>query len=329
MHIEFLEILRCPKTGQRLDLKEPVYQEGRVQSGLLVTVDGLNSYPVEKFIPRFVARTNYADNFGMQWNKFAKTQLDSFSGHNISAQRFWKATGWTKNQMTSKWVLDVGCGSGRFAEIALQTGANVVALDYSESVEACYNNLKQYPNLHVVQGDIYSLPFIKESFSYIYSLGVLQHTPDVEGAFNSLPPYLKNQGSLCTDVYWKRLRTMLHLKYLLRPFTKRLPQDKLFNTLEIVVPHLLNISQVLGSVKYIGNVLKRLIPVADYTGIYPLSKEQLEEWALLDTFDMLAPAYDSPQTPTTIKKWMEDAGLKDIEILQANLLVVRGDKYDV
>ena len=37
-----------------------------------------------------------------------------------------------------------------FAEIALSSGANVVALDYSSAVNACYLNLKEHPNLHVV-----------------------------------------------------------------------------------------------------------------------------------------------------------------------------------
>ena len=61
--------------------------------------------------------------------------------------------------MNGSWVLDAGCGAGRFAEIALSSGANVVALDYSSAVNACYLNLKEHSNLHVVQGDIYALPF--------------------------------------------------------------------------------------------------------------------------------------------------------------------------
>jgi len=52
--------------------------------------------------------------------------------------------------MKGKWVLDAGCGSGRFAEIALATGANVVALDYSSAIDACWNNLKENPNLYIV-----------------------------------------------------------------------------------------------------------------------------------------------------------------------------------
>lgn len=119
---------------------------------------------------------------------------------------------------------------------------------------------------------------------------------------------------------------MLHTKYLLRPITKRLPQQDLFRFLEQAVPMLLKTSQLMGRMPLVSRYLKRLVPVADYTGIYPLDERQLREWALLDTFDMLGPQYDSPQTAATIKHWMAKAGLIRIEVLQANLLVVRGQK---
>ena len=80
----------------------------------------------------------------MQWNYFSKTQLDSHSGFPISSDRFWKATGWKPEHLKDQWVLDIGCGSGRFAEIALKAGAKLVALDYSNAVESNYKNNHQY-----------------------------------------------------------------------------------------------------------------------------------------------------------------------------------------
>lgn len=330
MDIELLNRLRCPVSGTHLELKDPeIEADGRVRCGTLVSSDGQYRYPVRNFIPRFVPESNYANNFGTQWNKFSKTQLDSNSGSPISAERFWRATGWAPQAVRDQWVLDIGCGSGRFAEVALQAGAHVVALDYSTAVDACWTNLKHHPRLHVVQGDIYALPFEKASFPFVYSLGVLQHTPDVERAFNALPQMVAPGGRLCTDFYWRRLRTLLHAKYLLRPFTRRMDQQKLLAVLEQAVPGLLAVSQGLGRVPLVGRLLKRLVPVADYTGIYPLSQRQLEEWALLDTFDMLGPRYDSPQSARTIRRWMSAAGMKQIEVLQVNLLVIRGLKEPV
>lgn len=334
MKPEFLRYLRCPQSGQILVLETsdtittPDLEFSReIKEGWLVSEDGQHRYPIRNSIPRFVPESNYADNFGMQWNHFAKTQLDSYSGHLISAERFWKATNWNSDEMKNCWVLDVGCGSGRFAEIALGTGAQVVALDYSSAVDACYANLKHYPNLHVVQGDIYALPFAPESFSFVYSLGVLQHTPDVSQAFAALPPLLAEEGHICVDYYEKSLKSQLLPKYWLRPFTKQMDKERLFSLVRNAVTVLLPISRALGNIPLAGTLLKRLIPVANYEGILPLTETQLQEWALLDTFDWLSPMYDNPQTASTVKLWLEQAGLNEIEVLKAGHLVGRGRKF--
>ena len=321
--------LRCPKSQQPLQLESGEIGESEIESGWLVSDDGQYRYPIRNGIPRFVAEGNYADNFGMQWNHFARTQLDSHSGHPISANRFWKATGWRPEDMKDQWLLDVGCGAGRFAEVALGAGAKVVALDYSIAVDACYANLKHYPNLYVVQGDIYALPFAPASFPYVYSLGVLQHTPDVAKAFAALPPIVaKAGGKLCVDYYEKSFKSALLPKYWLRPLTKRIPKAKLFGTLQRLVPVLLPFSFALGRIPFIGNLLKRLVPVANYEGILPLTETQLHEWALLDTFDWLAPEYDQPQTASMVRQWLDQSEMHRIEVLKAGHLVgraVRGD----
>lgn len=326
MKTELLALLRCPKTGQRLtlELDEEISQE--VESGSLVSEDGHHRYPIRNGIPRFVPVSNYADNFGMQWNHFRKTQLDSHSGHPISADRFWLATGWKPADLRGHWVLDAGCGAGRFAEVALDAGAKVVALDYSSAADACYANLKHHAALHVIQGDIFALPFAPGAFPFVYSLGVLQHTPNVAKAFAALPPMVADGGHLCADFYWKRLQTMFHMKYLLRPVTKRMSQQKLFSFLEVTVPIMLPISQLLGRIPFAGRALRRLIPVADYTGIFPLSDQQLKEWGLLDTFDWLAPQYDNPQTSSQIRSWLEEAGMREVEVFHGGHLVGRGRK---
>lgn len=330
MRIELLSVLRCPRSDQSLVVEVDTAAEtpaDQIESGWLVSQDGTHRYPIRNGIPRFVPQSNYADNFGMQWNHFSKTQLDSHSGVPISADRFWLATGWRPEEIRGKWVLDVGCGSGRFAEVAAGAGAQVVALDYSSAIDACYANLGHLPNVHFVQGDVYALPFPKGFFPYVYSLGVLQHTPDVRKAFHALPPLVAPGGKLCVDYYWKRFRTMMNPKYALRPITRRMPREKLFDILVKRVPAMLSLSQALGHVPLIGKGLQRFVPVVDYTGIYPLSAEQLREWALLDTFDMLGPAYDNPQTAPTVRRWCQEAGISDIEVLHAGHLVARGIKH--
>ncbi|MBV9726549.1 MAG: class I SAM-dependent methyltransferase, partial [Gammaproteobacteria bacterium] len=316
----------CPQTGERLHLEQPQYQGARVRSGWLVSSNGQQRYPVRNFIPRFAPESNYADNFGMQWNRFRQTQLDSHSGQPISADRFWTSTGWRPEEIAGHYVLDAGCGAGRFAEVALAAGASVVALDYSSAVDACYANLQHYPNLDVVQGDIYALPFVGAFFPYVYSLGVLQHTPDVGRALAALPPMVRPGGRLCIDFYALGVGTLLQAKYVLRPFTRHIPQHTLFRILQAAVPVLLPLSQAMGAIPGMGRFLKRLIPVANYTGVYPLNRTQLKEWALLDTFDMLAPEYDRPQPARRVRRWLEAAGLAGVEVFRQGHLIGRGSK---
>lgn len=322
MKTTLIDLLRCPLTGQPLEITGGVYLDDEIESGWLVSKDGSYRYPIRDFIPRFVPESNYADNFGMQWNRFRMTQLDSYSGHPISADRFWKESGWRPEDLAGKWVLDVGCGAGRFAEVALAAGANVIALDYSGSVDACFVNLRHHPNLHLAQGDIYALPFRKGTFSFVYAFGVLQFTPDVERAFFSLPPMLAKGGRICLDVYQKSWKSGLHPKYWLRPMTKHISIERLFSVVQMLVPKLLPLSVQIAKFPFFGNWLKRLVPVANYVGVLPLSEEQHLEWSILDTFNWFSPKFDKPQTLQVVRRWMDEANL-DGEVLNNGYLVVR------
>lgn len=326
MKQELLELLTCPRTNSRLHIENAVMNGTEIESGYLLSNDNSQRYEVKNGVPRFVPLENYSDNFGMQWNLYRKTQLDSYSGQTISADRFWNATGWNTDLLRDKWVLDVGCGSGRFVEIALNSGARVVALDYSSAVDACYKNFKDHANFYIVQGDIYDLPFERDFFSFVYCLGVLQHTPNPKKAFMSLVNVLNQNGNICVDYYEKTWKSLFFPKYLLRPLTTRLPQNFLFSVLKKITPILLLISRVVSFTPLIGKVLRRAIPVANYYGVYQLNKQQHLEWSLLDTFDWFSPKYDKPQTRLSARLWMEEANLTNIEVLKAGHLVARGVK---
>lgn len=329
MRTELLEILRCPVTGVSLVLSGAQMNGEEIETGELSTPDGAHRYPIRNSIPRFVPADNYAASFGMQWNRFRRTQLDSVSGVAISRDRFERYTGWTATDLTGKHVLDVGCGAGRFAEIALEAGAHVVALDYSEAVDAARANLLSHENLQVVQGDIFALPFAPAQFDFVYCLGVLQHTPNVRRAFLALPPMLKPGGKITVDVYPWLLRNLAWSKYWLRPITRRLPTNTLFRLVERSTPAMLAVSRAVTRVPVVGRYLRYLIPVVNYEGTYPLTEAQLREWAVLDTFDMLAPAHDHPQRQTTLAAWFAEAGLEECVTERVGFFVGRGTRPHV
>jgi SAM-dependent methyltransferase len=318
-----LDLIACPVCRGGLVVADAASSED-IESGTLKCVACAAQYPIVRGIPRFVSPSNYADNFGFQWNRFRKTQLDSQSGVPISRKRFVDQTGWSPELLRGQLVLDVGCGAGRFAEIALSFGAHVVALDYSSAVDACRANLGHHETLDIVQGDIYALPFKQRVFPFVYCLGVLQHTPDVERAVKALPPMVAGHGRLVVDLYPKNLRMWASPRVWVRPFTTRMNPERLFALVERAVPSLLILSGAAARVPGIGPYLKRLVPVADYAGVYPLSERQRTEWAVLDTFDWVGPRYDQPQSPDTLRRWFQEAELTDVEVFRSHHLTGRG-----
>jgi SAM-dependent methyltransferase len=184
----------------------------------------------------------------------------------------------------------------------------VIAIDYSSAVDACFANLGHL-QIDVLQADIFALPFHGAAFSFVYSLGVLQHTPDPKAAFMSLVRHLAPAGRICVDLYERKFPSTALPKYWLRPITKRMPKGALFKSIEVLLPAL-------------------LVPVADYSGLYPLTARQRKEWALLDTFDWLSPTFDYPQSAAELALWFTEAGLVQREVVTSGHLVGRGRKSD-
>ncbi|MEA2235586.1 MAG: hypothetical protein QOC81_310 [Thermoanaerobaculia bacterium] len=323
---DLLDILACPDCGGSLTLDPAVRSGESIETGTLHCAGCPRTFPIVRHVPRFVPADTYANSFGFQWNKFRTTQLDSRTGLPIARERFFKESRWTPEEMAGKRVLDIGCGAGRFAEVALATGAEVVAVDHSTAVDACYANLGPHPRLSVVQADVYRLPVKASSFDYVYCMGVLQHTPDPHRAVLALSSPLKAGGKLALDFYPKLAANVLWSKYWLRPFTRRMRQGRLFAIVERLVPKLLPVSRVLAAIPLIGGRLRYVLPIMMYYRVFPLTMEQHREWAILDTFDMLAPAHDHPQTAAMVRDWLTEAGLRDVDAAREGLVVGRAVK---
>jgi SAM-dependent methyltransferase len=323
---DLVDLLRCPDCAGLLEASALTVRANRIETGNLRCVGCGRVFPVANGIPRFVPEDSYADSFGFQWNRFRKTQLDSHSGHPISSARFYSVSRWSPAELEGKRVLDIGCGAGRFTEVALAAGARVVALDYSSAVEACMANHGHDERVNVVRADVFRLPFARESFDYVYCLGVLQHTPDPRKAVLALVPPLKKGGKLAFDFYPRFLLNALWPKYWLRGFTKRLPGKRLFALVQRLVPVLLPIAKALTAVPLIGRRLRYLVPIMQYQGVFPFTAEQHREWAILDTFDMLAPQHDHPQRASTVRAWLAAADLSEIDVVREGLVVGRATK---
>jgi len=315
MREDQVKFLICPECKRPLVLREEKRTEKNfIESGKLKCSNCESEYPIVRYIPRFVSLKNYATSFGLEWTKHAKTQYDSYTDVNVSEKRFFEETKWSR-VLTGEFILEVGSGSGRFTEIASSTGAIVISMDYSYAVEANYASNGKKDNVLIVQADIYNMPFRENFFDKLFCFGVLQHTPDVKKSFLTLPRYLKSGGDIAVDVYrnFSGIKRLLTTKYWVRPITKRINKEILYKITSNYVKFMWPISRFINKLPY-GNAINWRLLVGDYRNVLNLKEDVLKEWAILDTFDMLSPAYDKPQTIDTLEQWFKEAHLSNIDV---------------
>ena len=277
-------------------------------------------YPIINHIPRFVPPRNYATSFGLQWNTFRKTQLDSYTGTTISRDRLDRLVGGQLGIVRGQTVLEAGCGAGRFTEILLQAGAHVFACDLSTAVEANFANIGDVPNYFVCQADIASLPVLPESFDSVICIGVVQHTPDPEKTIASLCLYVRPGGLLVFDHYTYGYAMTTSRRWL-RSLLVRTPAEFALRFCDAMVNGLWYIHRFLWRHhRYSGmrDRFLRLSPVVDYQDAYPqLSPEILHAWATLDTHDTLTDVYKHLRSADEITHTLRNCGMIDIETVYA------------
>jgi len=100
----------------------------------------------------------------------------------------------TKNVL----ILDLGCGAGTYCRALKKLGYyNIIGLDYSFAV--LKKAQKKTSNIHLINADIYNLPFKKQIFNHIVCIGVFQALTDEKAALFEIKRILKKGGILILD----------------------------------------------------------------------------------------------------------------------------------
>ncbi|MFH1784732.1 MAG: methyltransferase domain-containing protein [bacterium] len=304
MKDKLLKLLCCPKCKEDLAIHKSEIVSDKIRNGDLQCPVCQIKYPIKNFIPRFVKTDKYVKSFSFEWQIHHKTQLDSTRSVSESEDTFIEKTGLKLEKLKGKLILDVGCGVGRYIEPVARCAQEVVGIDLSYAVDSAQENLKYFDNVHIIQADIFNLPFKKETFDFIYSIGVLHHTPDTKKAFLNLIPFLKKGGSIAIWLYsnetrYERVSNKFTDFY--RFFTRRLPKRLLWYLCHLAIP------------LYTLKNIKKLRTVLDL--VLPMSNHPDPEWRVLDTFDWYSPMFQHKHTYREVVAWFEEAGLRDIELL--------------
>lgn len=300
MKRSLLHLLCCPDCNDPLTLKVAREIGGDVIDGTLECARCCRGFPVINSIPRFVGEDAYTDAFSLEWNVHRTTQMDGASGATDSEDRLRATLNMPLEHLEGKLVLDVGCGTGRFGEIVLKHGGQVVGVDLSFAVEAAQKNVGRHPNMHIIQADLFSMPLRLDAFDLVYSLGVLHHTPDCRKAFAQLPKHVKPGGRIVITVYSAGNKVYIASTNFWRRFTTHLPKRLLYLLMHMAAP-LYYLYRIPG-LYHLG------------MAIFPINMDRRWRWRVLDTFDCYAPRYQSYHTYPEVFRWFQEEGLSDIRI---------------
>jgi SAM-dependent methyltransferase len=292
--------------------------------GSLICKKCHHEFQIRNGVPRMVVGKlakdvrNTIEAFGWEWHKFDDPIQDTYmTGKN----NFLDFIDPVKEEFfEDKFVLDAGCGMGRFLKLGAEFGCReIIGVDLSNSVDEAYRHTRELPNAHVVQADILALPFAKQ-FDYIFSVGVLQFMPDPKDGFASLVKYLKDEGKISVWVYSRENNGWAI--YLLSPLRKHI-------TSRLPRPSLYFISCCLGLIQYaclkliykpanenrFGIKLGKLLPYNDY--LYHNSR--LTYLSLVSIiFDHLSPQITAYISRDEVECWFREKNFTEVIITSRN-----------
>jgi hypothetical protein len=109
-----------------------------------------------------------------------------------------------------------------------------IGIDLSLSGEAAYQNTRHLANAHVVQADVFALPFLS-IFNYIFSIDVLHHLEDPQMGFSQLVNLSRKNGKISVWFYSKENNNwIVALMPVREHITTRLPKPMLLGISHLI-----------------------------------------------------------------------------------------------
>lgn len=164
-------------------------------------------------------------SFGDEWVKFHDFSDETI--HAISQEYFDIVNDEMVNKET--YMLDIGCGTGRWTKYLAGKAGFIEAVDPSEAIFAADKLLGTIPNVRLAKANTETLPFDDETFDFAMSVGVLHHIPDTQKAMQDCVKKVKKGGyfycylyhNLETRGWW--FKTLFWLSDLIRKVVCRFP----------------------------------------------------------------------------------------------------------
>ena len=221
-------------------------------------------YKIKEGIPRFVVDENFTSSFGLQWNQFQKTQLDSHTNTTMSEDRLRIALPIPLESIKGLKIIEAGSGAGRFTEVLLKHGAIVYSFDLSNAVSANFANNMPHKNLTIFQGDIEDIPFNDNFFDISICLGVMQHTRNFSKSLKELSRVTKAGGIISFDHYKTHIGHYTSLYLVYWAIIKRIPKKFQLRLTNFLTKIFFPIHWAFREYPFIQYFLRRISPISFY-----------------------------------------------------------------
>lgn len=200
-------------------------------------------------------------------------------------------------------------GSGRLISVPLKYDADCYGIDYSEAAFVANRELRKldYENLddrlHLCQADLFKLPFSDGYFDYIYSIGVLHHTPDTKAAFDCLPRLLKKGGKLSIWLYPEYNVVINYNIRFWRKIFHMLPHSVFFGVCKLLASY---------PIAFLYRKIKLLHVIMHMPSVNSVSYKDRVRVIL----DYYSPKYLNEHSYFEVYQWFKKSGFKDIQVLK-------------
>ena len=137
----------------------------------------------------------------------------------LTKERYPSALDISPDVVAGKLFLNIGCGGGYEGLLFSGYGARYVGVDFSHNAARFTRELVRKGGFNgtTFQSEAEALPFQDDHFDFVYSSGVLHHTPNTEQALKEVLRVLKPGGTAMIGLYptysvmfmWYRLHAIL------------------------------------------------------------------------------------------------------------------------
>ncbi len=178
-----------------------------------------------KGLLRFVINKNRRTkkSFSQEWGLFNYETDKVWDADQAGMlDRFLRENDETKQSLKGKKIFDAGCGNGLLNQSIAACGAEIVGMDFSQSIERAFKQNDKSSALFI-QGDVQFPPLAFSYFDIVHSSGVLICTTNSELTFSCIEPCVKHGGKISVWLYHFRDNFIHNVFNTLRNYTSKLP----------------------------------------------------------------------------------------------------------